>query len=68
MADDIFRKAMCIAWHVIPSIPNATETIGSALTMKSIASLQLKDPTYSGKATTTREYITESSSVRLKRE
>ena len=60
MVDDIFRKALCIACHVIPGIPGATGTIGPALTMKSIAPLRLKDSKYSGKATTTREYITES--------
>jgi hypothetical protein len=60
MVDVIFRKALCIACHVIPGIPGATGTIGPALIMKSIAPLRLKDPKYSGKATTTREYITES--------
>ena len=60
MVDDIFRKASCIYCHVIPGIPGATGTIGPALTMKSITPLRLNDPKYSGKATTTREYITES--------
>ena len=60
MVDDIFRKAACIYCHVIPGIPDATGTIGPALTTKSIAPLRLKDPMYKGKATTVREFITES--------
>jgi hypothetical protein len=59
-AEDILRKAACILCHVIPGIPDATGTIGPALTMKSIAPLRLKDPMYKGKATTVREFITES--------
>jgi hypothetical protein len=59
-AKDIFRKAVCINCHVLPGIPDATGKIGPALTMKSIAPLRLKDPMYKGKATTVREFITES--------
>lgn len=59
-AEDIFRKATCIYCHVIPGIPGAVGTIGPTLTMKSIAPLRLKDPMYKGKATTVREFITES--------
>ena len=59
-AEDIFRQALCIACHVIPGIPDATRTLGPTLTMKSIAPLRLKDPMYKGKATTVREFITES--------
>ena len=59
-AEDIFRQAMCIACHVIPGIPDATGTLGPALTMKSITPLRHKDPMYKGKATTVREFITES--------
>lgn len=59
-AKDIFRKAACIYCHVIPGIQDATGTIGPALTMKSSAPLRLKDPLYKGKATTIREFITES--------
>lgn len=59
-AKDIFRKAACIYCHVIPGIPDATGTIGPALTMKSIAPLRLKNPMYKGKATTVREFIAES--------
>ena len=59
-AKDIFRKAACIYCHVIPGIPDATGTIGPTLTMKSTAPLRLKDPLYKGKATTIREFITES--------
>lgn len=58
--EEIFRKALCTACHVIPGIPDATGTIGPALTLKSTAPIRLKDPKYSGKATTMREYITES--------
>ena len=58
--EEIFRKALCVACHVIPGIPGAGGTIGPVLTMKSIAPLRLKDPTYKGKATTVREFITES--------
>jgi hypothetical protein len=59
-AKDIFRKAACIYCHVIPGIPDATGTIGPALTMTSIAPLRLKAPMYKGKSTTVREFITES--------
>ena len=65
--EEIFRKATCVICHVIPGIPDATDPIGPAggpagpaLTMKSVAFLRLKDPKYNGKATTIREYITES--------
>lgn len=43
-AEDIFRKAACIHCHVIPGIPDATGTIGPALTMKSIAVEEGKKP------------------------
>ena len=59
-AADIFRAAACIYCHVIPGIPDATGTIGPALTMKSMAPLRLKDPKYRGKAKTPWEYIYES--------
>jgi hypothetical protein len=59
-AKDIFRKALCIYCHVIPGIPDAVGTVGPALTMKSMAPHRLKDPMYKGKATTVREFITES--------
>ena len=58
--EEIFRKAQCVVCHVIPGIPGAVGTIGPTLTMKSIAPLRLKDPMYKGKATTVREFITES--------
>ena len=58
--EEIFRKAQCVACHVIPGIPGAVVTIGPTLTMKSIAPLRLKDPMYKGKATAVREFITES--------
>lgn len=58
--EEIFRKAQCIVCHVIPGIPGATGALGPALNMKSVALIRLKDPKYIGKATTTREYITES--------
>jgi hypothetical protein len=58
--EEIFRKALCIACHVVPGIPGFANTLGPVLNMKSIAPIRLKDPRYSGKATTTREYITES--------
>ena len=57
---EIFRKTLCIACHVIPGIPGPSGTIGPTLNMKSVAPIRLKDPRYSGKSTTTREYITES--------
>jgi hypothetical protein len=58
--EEIFRRALCVACHVIPGIPDTFGTIGPALTMKSTAPLRLKDPLYKGKATTIREFITES--------
>jgi hypothetical protein len=49
--DEIFRKAVCVACHVIPGIPDAPDpigpaggTVGPALSMKSGAPLRLKDP------------------------
>ena len=62
-AEEIFRKAQCVLCHIIPGIPDANgsfRTTGPSLTMKSIAPLRLKDPKYNGKATTTKDYITES--------
>lgn len=56
----IFRKALCVACHIIPGIPGATGALGPALNMKSAALVRLNDLKYSGKATTIREYITES--------
>ena len=58
--EQIFRKALCVACHIIPGIPDATGALGPALNMKLMAPLRLKDPKYSGKATTVREYIRES--------
>lgn len=58
--EEIFRRALCVACHVIPGIPGTFGTIGPALTMKSTAPLRLKDPLYKGKATTIREFIAES--------
>jgi hypothetical protein len=58
--EEIFRRALCVACHVIPGIPGTFGTIGPALTMKSTAPLRLKNPLYKGKATTVREFITES--------
>lgn len=58
--EEIFRKTLCIACHVIPGVPGHSGTIGPTLNMKSVAPIRLKDPRYSGKSTTTREYITES--------
>ena len=58
--EEIFRKALCVACHIIPGIPDAMGALGPALNMKSAALTRLNDPQYSGKATTTREYITES--------
>lgn len=58
--EEILRKAQCIVCHVIPGIPDATGSVGPALNMKSAALIRLKNPKYNGKATTTREYITES--------
>lgn len=63
--EEIFRKALCVACHIIPKIPDALRAgpygaLAPALTMKSFAPLRLKDPLYKGKATTVREFITES--------
>lgn len=59
--DVIFRKAQCVACHVIPGISDANfGTLGPALYMKSSAQLRLKDPKYRGTSTTMREYIVES--------
>ena len=58
--EEIFRKAHCIVCHVIPGIPGAVGTHGPKLTMKTHAPARIKDETYRGKATTVREYITES--------
>jgi len=63
--EEIFRKALCVACHIIPEIPDALRAgpygaLAPALTMKSFAPLRLKDPLYKGKATTVREFITES--------
>lgn len=58
--DQIFAKAQCVTCHIIPGIPGAMGTIGPKLTMKTHAPARIKDKNYRGKATTTREYITES--------
>ena len=57
---DIFRVAQCTVCHTIPGIPGAVGTQGPKLTMKTHAPARIKDETYRGKATTVREYITES--------
>jgi hypothetical protein len=58
--EEIFRRALCVACHVIPGIPSTFGTIGPALNMKSAAPLRLKDPMYKGKTTVVREFIIES--------
>jgi len=58
--DDIFTRAQCVACHVIPGIGAPARPIGPKLTMKSVAPLRLKDPTYKGGARNTREYVIES--------
>jgi hypothetical protein len=58
--EEIFRKAQCVACHVIPGIPGAVGTHGPKLTMKTHAPARINDKIYRGKATTAREYITES--------
>ncbi len=60
IVDDIFRDAQCTACHAIPGIPGAVGTHGPKLTMKTIGSTRIKDKNCHGKATTVREYITES--------
>jgi hypothetical protein len=56
----IFAKAQCIVCHTIPGIPGATGTIGPKLAMKTQAPARIRDKNYSGKATSVREYVTES--------
>jgi len=58
--DRILAKAQCVVCHTIPGIPGAIGTFGPKLTMKTHAPARLKDKMYRGKATTVREYITES--------
>ncbi len=58
--DLILAKAQCVVCHIIPGIPGATGTIGPKLTMKTVGPARIKDKNYHGKATTTKEYITES--------
>ena len=58
--DTIFLRAQCVACHIIPGIPGAVGTIGPKLTMKTIGPTRIKDKKYHGKATTAREYISES--------
>jgi cytochrome c2 len=58
--DQIFVKAQCVACHIIPGIPGAVGTIGPKLTMKTVGPTRFKDKNYHGKATTVREYISES--------
>lgn len=58
--DQIFVKAQCVACHIIPGIPGAMGTIGPKLTMRTHAPARIKDKAYGGKATTVREYISES--------
>ena len=58
--DQILAKAQCVVCHTIPGIPGAVGTHGPKLTMKTHAPARIKDKTYRGKATTVREYITES--------
>ena len=58
--DTVFLRAQCVACHIIPGIPGAVGTIGPKLTMKTIGSTRIKDKNYHGKATTVREYISES--------
>ena len=58
--DEIFTKAACIACHTIPGIKDATGKVGPMLVEGSNAPKRLKDGNYKGKATSVREYITES--------
>jgi hypothetical protein len=58
--DHILAKAQCVVCHIIPGIPGATGTIGPKLTMKTVGPARIKDKNYHGKATTTKEYVTES--------
>ena len=57
---DLFMKAGCPACHTIPGIEGATGKVGPLLMEGSNAPQRLKDPGYGGRATSAREYITES--------
>ena len=57
---ELFGRPQCIVCHVIPGLPEATGSIGPALTMRSLAEQRLKDPTYRGAAHTPRDYVVES--------
>jgi mono/diheme cytochrome c family protein len=58
--NEIFTKAVCIACHTIPGIEGATGKVGPKLVEGTNAPNRLKDSNYKGKATSVREYITES--------
>jgi cytochrome c2 len=58
--NEIFTKAVCIACHTIPGIEGATGKVGPELVEGTNAPNRLKDGNYKGKATSVREYITES--------
>ena len=56
----VFYEHACVVCHTIPGITAATGKIGPILNMNTIIPLRLKDPSYSGNATSSREYIVES--------
>ena len=58
--EKMFVKTQCINCHVIPGISWARKTVGPKLTRNANAHMRLKDPKYSGSATTVKEYIRES--------
>jgi len=58
--NEIFTKGLCIACHTIPGIEGATGKVGPELVEGTNAPNRLKDGDYKGKATSVREYITES--------
>lgn len=58
--DQIFQKAKCVKCHKIPGVQGAQGTSGPTLIMGTIAPHRPKARSYTGHATTVREYVEES--------
>ena len=58
--ESLFRKAKCIACHVIPGIRGAVGTIVPKLVMGTTGQKRLNSSSYKGTARSVREYVVES--------